>query len=88
MLGFAAAKIFIAPAAFRGFDYPAMMRSLAPELSDLRGCYYVGGAGAESFERQFLDTAREDAPGAAAILRERRTGPNDVTQVLYTSGIV
>jgi len=86
MLGFAAAKIFIAPAAFRGFDYPAMMRSLAPELSDLRGCYYVGGAGAESFERQFLDTAREDAPGAAAILRERRTGPNDVTQVLYTSG--
>ena len=86
MLGFAEATLYVGPAEFRGFDYPAMMRGLAPDLPDLRGCYYIGGAGDESFERQFLDAAREDAPGAASTLRERRTGPNDVTQVLYTSG--
>lgn len=86
MLGFAEAKVYIAPAEFRGFAYPEMMRKLAPELNTVRECFYIGGAGAESFERHFLDTPREEAPSAASTLQKRRTGPNDVTQVLYTSG--
>jgi len=86
MLGFAEAKVYIAPARFRGFDYPAMMQGLAPELPDLGHCFYIGGAGSQSFERHFLATPREDGPGAAETLARRRTRANDVTQILYTSG--
>lgn len=86
MLGFAEAKIYIAPARFRGFDYAAMMRGLAPDQPHLEHCFHIGGDGEQSFERQFLDTPHEDAPGAAETLARRRTRPNDVTQILYTSG--
>jgi cyclohexanecarboxylate-CoA ligase len=86
MLGFAETKVFVAPARFRGFDYPAMMAALAADLPQLEGCFYVGGDGDASFEARFLDTSREDAPGAAETLARRRARPNDVTQVLYTSG--
>jgi len=86
MLGFAEAKVHIAPASFRGFDYSRMIQGLAAELPELRECFYVGGDSAQSFESHFLGPAREDAPDAAETLATRRTGPNDVTQVLYTSG--
>ncbi|MPY74647.1 MAG: AMP-binding protein [Alphaproteobacteria bacterium] len=83
MLGFAEAKLYVGPARFRGFDYPALMRDIAPELPQLKNCFYIGGGGAQSFERHFLDTPRADAPD---ILAARRSGANDVTQLLYTSG--
>jgi cyclohexanecarboxylate-CoA ligase len=86
MLGFAEARVYIAPARFRGFDYAAMMRGLAPDLPHLERCFHIGGDGEHSFERYFLDTPREDAPGAAETLARRRARPNDVTQILYTSG--
>jgi cyclohexanecarboxylate-CoA ligase len=86
MLGFAETKVYVAPVRFRGFDYAAMMRGLAPDLPQLERCFYVGGDEAQSFERQFLDRPHEDAPGAAETLARRRTRPNDVTQILYTSG--
>ncbi len=80
MLGFARAKVYIGAVQFRGFDYPAMMRELAAELPDLQHCFFVGGAGEQSFERFFLDTQHAELPA------RRRTGANDVTQLLYTSG--
>jgi cyclohexanecarboxylate-CoA ligase len=86
MLGFAETKLFVAPARFRGFDYPAMMQRLVPDLPDLKYCFYIGGSGDASFEQQFLGEAREDASGAGETLARRRTKPNDVTQILYTSG--
>ena len=81
MLGFAEARLYIGPQRFRGFDYPAMMAGLGPELPKLERCFYVGGTGTQSFERFFLETPRRDAPDALV-----RTGANDVTQILYTSG--
>jgi cyclohexanecarboxylate-CoA ligase len=80
MLGFARAKVYVGAAQFRGFDYPAMMRELAPELPDLRHCFYIGDDGEQSFERFFLDTPHAELPAG------RCTGANDVTQILYTSG--
>jgi cyclohexanecarboxylate-CoA ligase len=83
MLGFAEARLYVGPQRFRGFAYPAMMADLAPELPHLKHRFYIGGAGAHSFEKFFLETPR---PAAPAVLARRRMGPNDVTQILYTSG--
>jgi cyclohexanecarboxylate-CoA ligase len=79
MLGFAEAKVYVGPARFRGFDYAAMMAELAPELPHLKHCFYIG----DSFEPCFLDIPHEEGAGRTAL---PRTGPNDVTQILYTSG--
>ena len=83
MLGFAESKVYVAPQRFRGVAYPAMMADLAHALPHLAHCFYIGGEEPQSFERFFLETARPDAP---EMLTARRTGANDVTQILYTSG--
>ncbi len=86
MLGFAESKLFIAPRRFRGFDHRAMLDRLRGELPALRHAYYLGAQDGASFERTFLDTEREAAANADTRLAERRPRPNDVTQILYTSG--
>lgn len=86
MLGFAGAKLCVAPAAFRGFDHRAMLTALRPALPDLAHLAFIGGDGEESFEKAFLDPPREAAPEADAALAARRPDANAVTQILYTSG--
>lgn len=85
MLRFAESRVMIAPTCFRGFDYGAMLRELRPELPDLRHVLLVGGEGDESFEQVLLAPA-PDAARAEALFRERRPKPDDLTQVMYTSG--
>ncbi|MCG8546996.1 MAG: AMP-binding protein, partial [Alphaproteobacteria bacterium] len=84
MVGFARSKVFIAPARFRGFDHQAMMESLRPDLPDLVHTFYIGADGDSSFEDAFLSDREPSAHESA--LTDRRPGPNDVTQILYTSG--
>ncbi len=86
MLGFAEAKLFIAPQRFRGFDHRAMLDGLRDALPALQHAYYLVAADDAGFEQFFLDAEREAAPDADERLGRRRPGPNDVTQILYTSG--
>lgn len=86
MLKHGAAKVMIAPARFRGFDFEAMVTGLQPELPALRQVVIVGGAGPNSFDALLSGPAWEDAPDAAAILSRSRPGPDDITQLIYTSG--
>lgn len=86
MLKHGAAKVMIAPARFRGFDFEAMVTGLQPELPALRQVVIVGGAGPNSFDALLSGPAWEDAPDAAAILSHSRPGPDDITQLIYTSG--
>jgi cyclohexanecarboxylate-CoA ligase len=85
MLGFAESKVFVVPREFRGFDYPAMVRSFQSELPHLQRLLVIGGAGEESFERVLLE-APFDAARAKRLFAERRHRPDDVIQLLYTSG--
>ncbi|MEM9684892.1 MAG: AMP-binding protein, partial [Pseudomonadota bacterium] len=85
MLGFARSKLYVGPARFRDFDYAPMIEALVPELPDLRHRFFIGGD-VDSFDAHFLETTREKSPDLASDLARRRTGPNDVTQLLYTSG--
>jgi cyclohexanecarboxylate-CoA ligase len=85
MLRFAESQVIIAPNRFRGFDYGAMLRELRPELPDLRRLLLVGGQGDESFEDVLL-APKPDAARAESLFRARRPSPDDLTQVMYTSG--
>jgi cyclohexanecarboxylate-CoA ligase len=85
MLGFAESKVFVVPREFRGFDYPAMVRSFQSELPHLQRLLVIGGAGEESFERVLLEAPFE-VERAKRLFAERRHRADDVIQLLYTSG--
>lgn len=86
MLGFAESKIFIVPREYRGFDYPAMVRGIRAELPHLRHMLVIGGSGEESFEKNLLETPWETRCDIKRLFAERRQAPDDVIQLLYTSG--
>ena len=81
MIAHAESKVLIAPARFRGFDHGALALALARELPSLRHVFLVGGEG----EHSFADTLLAGMQGGA-IETGAKLGPNDVVQLLYTSG--
>lgn len=85
MLGFAGARVLLVPREFRGFDYPAMAARLRPRLPELKHVFTVGGADAAS---AFDHCLAAHAPLAIddPVLVARRPSPNDVTEIMYTSG--
>lgn len=79
MLDYAKAKIVVVPKRFRNFDHEAMVQGLAPSLPSMRKLIAVGGSGPNSFEAALL---ADDVPNAP----EQNMGPDEVMQLLYTSG--
>lgn len=86
MLEFSESRVAIVPARFRGFDHARMIEELRPGLPALRRAFAIGGEGEASFERYFLDRPWERERDARALFRERRPGPDELTQIMYTSG--
>ena len=91
MLAHSGSKVMIVPKQFRGFDYEQMMASLRPALPALEHVIVVGALddgrpGANSFEALLSTPRWEQDPDAHEILTRSRPGPDDVTQLLYTSG--
>ncbi len=85
MLGLAESKLLVAPNRFRGFDYQPMIESLRPELPALADYLLVGGDGEHSFEKRLRDRRWEDEEQASRRA-QRRVSPDDVIEILYTSG--
>ena len=81
MLAHADSKVLIAPTRFRGFDHGSLALELQAELPALEHVFLVGDAGAHSFEDQLLAGAASSRPAGGT-----RLGPNDVVQLLFTSG--
>jgi cyclohexanecarboxylate-CoA ligase len=73
------AKVLIVPESYKNFDHQALGRELLEELDCLSHLFVVGGEGADSFEQCLL--ANCDTPSPLSPLE-----PNDLMQVLYTSG--
>ena len=86
MLGLAEAKLLVAPARFRGFDYRAMVANMRPDLPALEHVFFIGGAGEDAFEPAFMAATEVPQDAAEAIFHDRRPGPNDVIEIIYTSG--
>lgn len=81
MVAHAESKVFIAPTVFRGFDHGALALALKRELPALKHVFLIGGQGEHSFEDTLLAGMRAAKPEPGAQL-----GPNDIVQLLYTSG--
>jgi cyclohexanecarboxylate-CoA ligase len=83
MLGLAESKLLVAPSSFRGFDYQPMLEGLRAQLPALLDYLLLGGQGEHGFEQRLLERPWEDEgePHAAPSL-----SPDDVIQILYTSG--
>jgi len=77
MLRQAEARVFIAPARFRGFDHGALARRLGAEMRGMR-VLIAGGADEDSLEAA-LGAADGPDPGPGA-----RLGPDDVTHTSNT----
>ncbi|MGE0233560.1 MAG: AMP-binding protein, partial [Flavobacteriaceae bacterium] len=82
MLSFAETKAIVIPRTFRGFDFPAMLDALAPELPALEHIIVVDDEGPRGFRPLLLDSGEApvrygDADGLA---------PGDLTLLMYTSG--
>lgn len=84
MLGHAGTRVLIVPQRFRGFDYPAMVAGLREKLPALEHVLVVGGEDPASAFEQVLLAPLE--VGRAAVLEGRLPGPNDVVEIMYTSG--
>ncbi|MGO9397645.1 MAG: cyclohexanecarboxylate-CoA ligase [Xanthobacteraceae bacterium] len=82
MLRLAETKVFVVPATFRGFDYSRMAASLRAELPALRHVFVVGGSGDTAFGTLLSPPQSKKAAVAGA----RQLAPDDVIQLLYTSG--
>ncbi|HYL88925.1 MAG TPA: AMP-binding protein [Burkholderiales bacterium] len=80
MLKQAEPRVFVSPAQFRGFDHASLSRELGGTLPGMR-VFIAGGDGADS-----LEDAMEDEIDAEGFERGARLAPNDITQLLYTSG--
>jgi cyclohexanecarboxylate-CoA ligase len=85
MLGFGEAKLAIVPQAWRGFDHLAMLEQIRGDLPRLKHVFAVGGQGEASFERAFLNRPPLTPVEKAALAPRHRT-PNDVVELIYTSG--
>ena len=86
MLGFSEAKILVVPRHFRGCDYPAMIAEIRAELPGLAHVLVIGGDGEDSFELLLLERRWEDEADLPALFARHAPSPEDVTQLLYTSG--
>jgi len=80
MLRHGDARVLIAPSSFRGFDHGALARQLARELPGLARVLLTDDDSADSFEAALGFGAE------AACARGARLQPNDVMQLLFTSG--
>ena len=80
----AATKVVVVPAEFRGFDYPAMVEEIRPDLPDLHTVLVVGSA-SHSGHVEFETILAEGDNGV--VPRPPRNG-TDIALLLYTSGTV
>src|SRR5262245_39376164 len=85
MLGFGDAKVAIVPHVWRGFDHLAMLEQIRVDLPRLQHVFAVGGRGETAFERAFLERPPV-TPAERAQLTPRHRTPNDVVELIYTSG--
>lgn len=83
MLGLAETKVLIVPSKFRNFDYAAMAANVQAQLPTLKHVFVVNGEGAQSFETLLKPEAGEEG---RKRLRQNKLSPDDVIQLLYTSG--
>jgi cyclohexanecarboxylate-CoA ligase len=85
MLRLAESKVLVIAREFRGFKYPQMIAAIRPSLPALKHVLVIGGEGESAFER-LIDGAPDADDAARALFAASRPTPDDVVEILYTSG--
>ena len=84
MLNHARSKVIVTPKRFREFDYAGMIAGMRDALPNLKHALVIGGDGEAAFEA--LLESHADKAEVDALFAARRPSPDDVVQLLYTSG--
>jgi len=90
MLEAARSRVYVAPQAFRGYDFASMAQKLHDELDTLEHIFFTGSDEsldeAARFENTFIDPRHELDPGLRARLDALRPGADDLAMLVFTSG--
>lgn len=81
MLSHAQTRVLVVPSIFRGFNYGEMAHGLRGYLPELDQVFVIGGGADDSFERLLAPAGDAELSVPRALLN-----PDDVVQLLYTSG--
>lgn len=84
MLHLAESKVLVIPREFRGFQYEPMVEAIRLSLPALQEVLVIGGDGPNAFE-QLISGVNPDG-ATLDRLAPNHPGPDDVIQLLYTSG--
>ena len=79
---FSESRAFVCPAAFKGFDYVEMMRSLRPKLTGLKAVLMLGGGDKDTVPLGDLIYG----PQATLALKPHRMAPDAIMRMAFTSG--
>ena len=86
MMNLAEVRLALVPAAFRGYDYAAMMCRLRSEVHSLQHVMVVGGAADGMLDWDSFTARAWEAGSNSADLAGLRPDPNAVTEIVFTSG--
>ncbi|MDM5223182.1 AMP-binding protein [Peribacillus sp. NJ11] len=87
MVGMAESKMIVVPDYFRGFYYPDMIERLSHQWPSMKHIYVIGDKapkGMKLFSSLFEETWEDRMD--SSILDEITHDPNDVTEIIFTSG--
>ncbi|WP_407306474.1 cyclohexanecarboxylate-CoA ligase [Acinetobacter sp.] len=86
MLKHGESKIFVVPTTFRNFNHEQLANQLQNKLDTLKHIVVVNGEGENNFDQLLLNHGLEQNPSALAELDSLESGPDDITQLIFTSG--
>ena len=86
MLKHGESKVFVVPKIFRNFSHEQLANQLHNKLDTLKHVVVVNGDGENNFDRLLLNHSLEQNAAAIAELDGLESGPDDITQLIFTSG--
>ncbi|MFW2045448.1 cyclohexanecarboxylate-CoA ligase [Acinetobacter variabilis] len=86
MLKHGESKVFVVPKTFRNFSHEQLANQLQSKLETLQHVVVVNGEGENNFDRLLLNHGLEQNVAAVSALDGLESGPNDITQLIFTSG--
>ncbi|ENW26624.1 cyclohexanecarboxylate-CoA ligase [Acinetobacter lwoffii] len=86
MLKHGESKVFVVPKTFRNFNHEQLANQLQNKLDSLKHVVVVNGEGENNFDHLLLNHGLEQDASAVAELDSLESGPDDITQLIFTSG--
>jgi len=86
MLKHGESKVVVVPKNFRNFSHEQLANQLQSKLDTLQHVVVVNGEGENNFDRLLLNHGLEQNAAAVVALDGLESGPDDITQLIFTSG--